>query len=784
MMKKLVALLMALAMLCSSIAAFAEPTDPATHEGPHTPDGAGTVVSEATCTKPGQIQYTCSVCKKTYTVETELAKHEPLEDYAIDSQAPTCSAEGWKEYTCKNCKQPFKVTIDKLDHDTETKVIDATCTEPKTLITTCKNCDYSVTATEGEKLGHVWSNSSKKVIEDAGLKYDPDKDLTVKVTVPATCKDAGSIANYYYCLRCGAYSDEKANTVEELDKLEHDFDEFFTYRGEGDDKVCVGGKDNAPINVGDKEVDTYLSDITDQGEVIHYEAKAPTCTEDGFVRVTCTICGETKEEPLKTPGHAWGEKVDEHVPNCVTDGKEVYECSVCHATYQTTIKCRGGHVFDEENGSRVVYLQKNFFDKKAEPVDTPYLCNSYIKRVYCNQCDASEDHQMPATEKHTPGITLEEVAPTCTEAGHKLYQCRDCKQPVWDDIKANGHDWDKGVITTAATCTEDGVKTYTCKECGETKTEVIPTAGHTKIVVDSKPATCTLPGYYKETCAACKKVLVDKILPITHKYDLNNKAQILDYTPATCTVNGEISYYCSLCHTLVEDQVIEAEGHDWNKGTTVEPTCEHDGTITKTCKVCKEQSIEHFGEIQPHTFDKEKSTVIPYVLPTCTEDGLSYYSCAVCGKMDKKVENKLEHDFYKADGTLNIVWNGDENQFVLKCTREGCGYVKTIEVHEPEYTIGTKDGKGTITLKEDCQALSTVYVRIMWRYKFASGESFAYVDCRPVTLSDDLKTGTFKITGGQAGSAILVATCVEVVTDPDADSKIMGSYTNYGADIL
>ena len=46
-------------------------------------------------------------------------------------------------------------------------------------------------------------------------------------------------------------------------------------------------------------------------------------------------------------------------------------------------------------------------------------------------------------------------------------------------IPALGHDWDDGVITTAATCESEGVMTYTCQnDRTHTKTEAIPALGH------------------------------------------------------------------------------------------------------------------------------------------------------------------------------------------------------------------------------------------------------------------------------------------------------------------
>ena len=827
MMKKLVALLMALALLCTSIGAFAteevleaqseetvveetaaaETTEGTPHTGAHTPNGPAKTLKEATCLETGLLEYTCKVCKQLYTEEIPMKDHVKADNLALDSKAPTCSVEGWQEFKCAYEAEPgvthtFKVPVATISHEVVKKETAATCTTPKTIVETCKNCTWTKTVTEGEALGHVWTDTEK------GAAMVGDKDLTLRKEEPATCKAPGYIANYYYCAVCGAYSDKTANEVTTIDQLKHDFEkEFFTYEGEDEEKVCVGGM-AGKVTVTDKDVDVYVTDSTNQTieegakGCIHYELKVPTCTEDGYVRVTCAICGDSKEETLKAFGHVWEKDNNKSEPNCVTDGKEVYECTVCHETYQNTLKNLGGHVFDEKKGSTVEYYQKNFLDKTLQKVEAPVLCNDYIVRVYCATagCKEYQETEKAGNGKHVEGKVLESKAATCTEDGYKLYQCANCDTPVWAPIAhPKDHAWDNGKITTAPTCFDDGVMTYTCtvEGCGATKTEAIPTAGHTKIVIDQKVPTCTAKGWYEEKCAACGTVIVArKEFDVKHTYNLNKEAEILHYVAPTCTGKGEVSYYCTLCHELVEKEVIDALDHDWTEWTvTKEPTCEHVGEKQRTCNRCYDKTAKNpvgietvtFGQILPHVYEEGVSTQIITKVATCTVDGEYYYSCVNCGKMDPnpvKIE-ALGHDYYNYDESgkptnLNIVWDEKTNTFVMKCTREDCGYVKTIEVHNPEYTITTKGSVGTITLKEDCQALSTAYVRIMWKYEFKSGETFTYIDCREVKLSDDGKTGTFKVTGGSAGTGKLLFTSVEVVDDEATADMIMGTYTTYG----
>ena len=88
---------------------------------------------------------------------------------------------------------------------------------------------------------------------------------------------------------------------------------------------------------------------------------------------------------------------------------------------------------------------------------------------------------------HAPKL-VEEKEATCTEAGNKTYYKCSCGKWFEDltanveitdkssvIIKALGHNWDEGVVTTEPTETEEGVRTFTCRnDSSHKRTEVIP----------------------------------------------------------------------------------------------------------------------------------------------------------------------------------------------------------------------------------------------------------------------------------------------------------------------
>ena len=73
--------------------------------------------------------------------------------------------------------------------------------------------------------------------------------------------------------------------------------------------------------------------------------------------------------------------------------------------------------------------------------------------------------------------------PTCTAEGVKTISCTNtgCKEAKTETVPALGHDWDEGAVTKEPTKKETGEKVLTCKNCGETKTEEIPVLASTGV---------------------------------------------------------------------------------------------------------------------------------------------------------------------------------------------------------------------------------------------------------------------------------------------------------------
>ena len=139
--------------------------------------------------------------------------------------------------------------------------------------------------------------------------------------------------------------------------------------------------------------------------------------------------------------------------------------------------------------------------------------------------------------------TESSVAPSCTEAGKRVFKC-ECGAVKEEKIPASGiHTWDEGTVTTPATDTTPGVKTFTCTVCQATTTEAIPaTGGHNWDAGTVIAPTCTDRGYtlYKCTDAACEETYKDNFVnALGHDFDEGVLVK-----RSSVTEKGKMEYTC------------------------------------------------------------------------------------------------------------------------------------------------------------------------------------------------------------------------------------------------
>ena len=204
-----------------------------------------------------------------------------------------------------------------------------------------------------------------------------------------------------------------------------------------------------------KGTDTYVhpwyEPDPNNHDLVHHDAKAPTCTEIGWDEYdACQREGCTYTTKVEIP--ALKHKLVHHdakAPTCTEIGWDEYDtCSRCdYTTYQEIPALK----------HKLVH-----HDAKA-PTCTEIGWNEYDT---CSRCDYTTKVELLAL-KHDL-VHHDAKAPTCTEIGWNEYdacQREGCDYTTKVEIPAPGHDYTEKVVKP--TCGKGGYTLHTCKKCND-----------------------------------------------------------------------------------------------------------------------------------------------------------------------------------------------------------------------------------------------------------------------------------------------------------------------------
>ena len=272
-------------------------------------------------------------------------------------------------------------------------------------------------------------------------------------------------------------------------------------------------------------------------KLVHHDAKAPTCTETGWEEYdTCSRCDYTTKVELPALKHKLVHH-DAKAPTCTEIGWEEYDtCSRCDYTTKVELPA----------------LKHNLVHHDAKaPTCTEIGWNEYDT---CSRCDYTTYQEIPAL-KHKL-VHHDAKAPTCTEIGWDEYdacQREGCDYTTKVEIPAPGHDYTEKVVKP--TCEKGGYTLHTCKKCNDSYKD-----HQTKTLLHWYGEwTSNGDGTHSATCKRkdCKHVSKTECAIVEFKQD--------EATRTLCPVCGNVSDGTHLA--LVEE--VKAEGEHLPYGELV-----------------------------------------------------------------------------------------------------------------------------------------------------------------------------------------------------------------------
>ncbi|MCR5694638.1 MAG: hypothetical protein K6G89_06670 [Clostridia bacterium] len=230
------------------------------------------------------------------------------------------------------------------------------------------------------------------------------------------------------------------------------------------------------------------------------------------------------------------------------------------------------------------------------------------------------------------------------------------------------HEFIEWTTVEDPTCVKDGLRESVC-ECGEIEQEIIPALGHTIVVDEAVPATCTQTGLTEGThCSVCGETIVKQ--EITNKID--HTIEVLPAKEADCTNAGLCEgKFCSVCGEVIVEQTKSDDplGHNFGESTVVKNAdCENDGEADSFCQRCGEKHIEVIPALGHSWIDA-----------TCT----SKKTCSVCGKTEG---NFADHNYAKKTTESTCTKKG---KTVYTCTACGHSYEEEIKLKEHSWKNAT-----------------------------------------------------------------------------------------------
>jgi len=369
------------------------------------------------------------------------------------------------------------------------------------------------------------------------------------------------------------------------------------YCREVDTAKCTGGKATCSAKaVCEVCGGEYGEKDSNNHDLVHFRAKAPTCTEIGWdAYEACSRCDHTTYAEQPALNHALVNH-DAKAPTCTEKGWDAYKtCSRLGCNYTTY--------------QEIPALKHDLVHHNAQAA----TCTEIGWDAYdtCSRCDYTTYAEQPALNHAL--VHHDAQAPTCTEKGWDAYEtCSRCDHTTYAEQPALNH----ALVNhdaKAPTCTEKGWNAYdTCNNCNYTTYTELPALNHALVHHEAKAPTCTEIGWDAyETCSRCDYTTYAELPALNHDY------QAVTVEP-TCETDGYTVFTCSRCKDSYTADPTDRLGHQFG-------TWSPNGTGAQSAD-CLRQGCVHTGSTDCRKFTFR------------TAEGETLTFCPVCGQAENAAQ--------------------------------------------------------------------------------------------------------------------------------------------------
>ena len=480
-MKRQISILACLLMLVAIVFAVASCTQP---EAAHVHEYVKSVTKEATCTEKGEMTYTCS-CGDKYTDEFAAKGHSLM---ILEAVAPTCTEEGKTEgLKCHDCEfiAQAQSTIAPLGHDLGAA---ATCTEPQACARGCGKVfvealghkEVAATCTEAA----YCSVCNEELAPANGHK--PTEATCTEPSVCTVCKEEqapalGHILEYAclsdYCARCEEVWVEAT--------AEHE------YANECD-PICMNCYEWTNMNATHNMVHVEAKEptCTELGNIEYW-----TCTYCGGCWDNEQAMGmptNVMRVKISMVDHEYFYACDAHCMNCYQLTNPEAAHSLVHVEAVAPTCTENGNIeywYCEHCGTCWGNEEMTGVHLNRMIVILPALGHSYFYECdgWCSTCYEFTNPEAAHSIGHVAA-----VAPTCTENGNVEYWTCEFCGGCWDNDQATGMPLNRMMVIVSATGhTYKYECDPVCLVCYDINTE----AAHNVVFAEKRPESCSKDGY-------------------------------------------------------------------------------------------------------------------------------------------------------------------------------------------------------------------------------------------------------------------------------------------------